>query len=232
MQLRWRGPGWRWGGLHATVGSGSSPSSLIQWYTFISFFSMWTSPPFLYFDAFNALFQLAPVEQISAPQMTASLHWEFRVLHNFNPSAHKNRLSPALMVSGITCKTEDWTKQSRPRSLTFPPISAAPTFVFGAAGFAQILKMDFFAHSLLISSPADTWISWQLLIWEQFSQICKTRALLCPISTAICLLSHEGRRKNGACRFSKNGIQFSSLKQVGICWRNIWVFPCWGKLTG
>ena len=229
MQLRWRGPGWRWGGLHATLGSRSSPSSLIHFHLslfFVNFSSL------LCFDTFNALFQLAPVEQISAPQMTASLHWEFRVLHNFNPSAHKNRLSPALMVSGLTCKTEDWTKQSRPRSLTFPPISAAPTFVFGAARFAQILKMDFFAHSLLISSPADTWISWQLLIWEQFSQICKTRALLCPISTAICLLSHEGRRKNGACRFSKNGIQFSSLKQVGICWRNIWVFPCWGKLTG
>ena len=28
----------------------------------------------LCFDTFNALFQLAPVEQISAPQMTASLH--------------------------------------------------------------------------------------------------------------------------------------------------------------
>ena len=32
VQLRWWGPGWWWGGLHATLGSGSSPSSLINFH--------------------------------------------------------------------------------------------------------------------------------------------------------------------------------------------------------
>ena len=172
--------------------------------------------------------------------MTASLHWEFRLLHNFNPSAlHKNRLQTRsngrldnLQNRGLNeakiCKAPKQALLSNiPANFSRPHLC-----IWSRHGFAQILKMDFFAHSLLISSPADTWISWQLLIWEQFSQICETRALLCPHFNRDLPFITRRPAENSACRFSKNGIQFPSLKQVGICWRNIWVFPCWGKLTG
>ena len=161
------------------------------------------------------------------PQMTASLQWELGLLHNFNPS--KNRL--ALMVGELTCKTEDWTKQRRPRSQPSPQFKPPPPlYLESAPHLLKILKMDFFAHSLLISFPADTWISWQLLIWEQFSQICKTGALLCPISTAICLLSHKGRQKTAD--FLKMELNFPLWNNLGFVGGIFLVFPWWERMTG
>ena len=140
-------------------------------------------------------------------------------LHNFNLSAHKNRLGRTNGHCANLQNRGSWTNQHdlqrRPRSPTFPPISPPlppPLYLEPLHGFAQSLKMDFFAHSLLISFPADTWISWQLLIWEQFSQIGKAWALLCTNSTKICLLSHEGRRKTARLDFLKMEFNFRNFE--------------------
>ena len=134
------------------------------------------------------------------PQMTASLHWELGLLHNFNPS--KNRL--ALMVGELTCKTEDWTKQRRPRSQPSPQFQPPPPlYLESAPHLLKILKMDFFAHSLLISS-----LSWHLdfLTTPHMGTILsdlQDLSFTLPISTTVCLLSHEGRQKTARADFPK-----------------------------
>ena len=154
------------------------------------------------------------------PQMTASLHWELRLLHNFNQS--KNRL--ALMVGELTCKTEDWTKQRRPRSQPSPQFKPPPPlYLESAPHLLKILKMDFFAHSLLISS-----LSWHLdfLTTPHMGTILsdlQDRSFTLPHFNCDLPFITQRPAENG--RFSKNGIEFPSLKQFGICWRNIfWYF--------
>ena len=150
------------------------------------------------------------------PQMTASLHWELRLLHNFNPS--KNRLT--LMVGELTCKTEDWTKQRRPRSQPSPQFKPPPPlYLESAPHLLKILKMDFFAHSLLISS-----LSWHLdfLTTPHMGTILsdlQDRSFTLPHFNCDLPFITQRPAENG--RFSKNGIEFPSLKQFGICWRNI-----------
>ena len=128
--------------------------------------------------------------------------------------------SAALMATALTCKTGDLEQTNTiskeglalQHSHQFRPQPPPPLYLEPLHGFAQSLKMDFFAHSLLISFPADTWISWQLLIWEQFSQIGKAWALLCTNSTKICLLSHEGRRKTARLDFLKMEFNFRNFE--------------------
>lgn len=128
--------------------------------------------------------------------------------------------SAALMGTALTCKTGDLEQTNTiskeglalQHSHQFRPHLPPPLYLEPLHGFAQSLKMDFFAHSLLISFPADTWISWQLLIWEQFSQIGKARALLCTNSTKIRLLSHEGRRKTARLDFLKMEFNFRNFE--------------------
>ena len=134
------------------------------------------------------------------PQMTASLQWELGLLHNFNPS--KNRLT--LMVGELTCKTEDWTKQRRPRSQPSPQFKPPPPlYLESAPHLLKILKMDFFAHSLLISS-----LSWHLdfLTTPHMGTILsdlQDLSFTLPVSTTVCLLSHEGRQKTARADFLK-----------------------------
>ena len=157
------------------------------------------------------------------PQMTASPHWEFRVLHNFNPSARKNRLCPALMAGELTCKTEDWTKQRRPRSQTFPQFQPPPPLYLEPQHICSNPKNGF-----LRSLTPDFLPSWHLdfLTTPHMGTILsdlQDRSFTLPHFNCDLPFITQRPAENG--RFSKNGIEFPSLKQFGICWRNIfWYF--------
>ena len=144
-------------------------------------------------------------------------------LHNFNLSAHKNRLGRTNGHRANLQNRGSWTNQHdlqrRPRSPTFPPISPppAPTFVFGAApricskpknGFLRSLTPDFLPgwHLDFLTTPHMGTILWDWqglgLTLHQFNQDL-------PFIT-------RGPSKNSTLRFSKNGIQFPQF------WNEFW----------
>ena len=145
------------------------------------------------------------------PQMTASPHWEFRVLHNFNPSARKNRLCPALMVGELTCKTEDWTKQRRPRSQTFPQFQPPPPLYLEPHhicsnpknGFLRSLTPDFLPR-LTLGFPDNSSYGNNSL------RFARPKLYFAHSNRDLPFITRRPA-ENGACRFSKNVIQFQFL---------------------